>query len=160
VIPNVEPSTYPDTTQPDTLPDSYPKGGVKSVKKSAKKKCKGNIDINYKGKRAARWVSRCARNKPKPCADQNPIVLSEDSDSEIERFLTEEYPYSYGLCSGKPYDYVTNLPPCLKDNPDFPGIKLSSEPTGQMENSPPVNTITANTQSIQPQCNECQVMAR
>jgi hypothetical protein len=58
--PCVEPSTYPDTTQPDTLPDSYPKGGVKSVKKYAKKKCKGNIDINYKGKRAAHWVSRCA----------------------------------------------------------------------------------------------------
>jgi hypothetical protein len=59
-ISNVEPSTYPDTTQPDTLPDSYPKGGVKSVKKSTKKKCKGNVDINYKSKRAARWVSRCA----------------------------------------------------------------------------------------------------
>jgi hypothetical protein len=25
-----------------------------------------------------------------------------------------------------------------------------------MENSPPVNIITANTQSIQPQCNECR----
>lgn len=155
-ISNVEPSTYPDTTQPDTLPDLYPKGGVKSVRKSAKKKCKGNVDINYKSKKSAHWVSRCARNKPKPCADQTAIVLSKDSDSEIERFLTEEYPYSYGLCSGKPYDYVTNLPPCLKDNPDFPGIKLSSEPTGQMENSPTVNTITTNTQSIQPQCNECQ----
>ena len=83
-------------------------------------------------------------------------MVSEDSDSEIERFLTEEYPYSYGLCSGKPYDYVTNLPPCLKDNPDFPGIKLNSEPIGRMETSPPVNTVTANTQSIQPQCNECQ----
>jgi hypothetical protein len=60
LLPCVEPSTYLDTTQPDTLPDSYPKGGVKSVKKFAKKKCKGNIDINYKGKRATRWVSRCA----------------------------------------------------------------------------------------------------
>jgi hypothetical protein len=154
--PCVEPLNYPNTTQPDTLPDSYPKGGGNSVKKSAKKKCKGNIDINYKGKRVVHWVSRCARNKPKPCADQKMIVLSEDSDSEIERFLTEEYPYSYGLCSGKPYDYVTNLQPCLEGNPDFHGIKLNSEPTSQMENSPLVNTITANTQSIQLQCNECQ----
>jgi hypothetical protein len=156
LISNVEPSTYPDTTQPDILPYLYPKGGVKSVKKSAKKKCKGNVDINYKSKIVARWVSQCAPNKPKPCADQNTIVLSKDSDSEIQRFLTKEYSYSYGLCSGKPYDYVTNLPQCLKDNPNFPGIKLNSEPTGQMENSPPINTITANTQSIQPQCNECQ----
>jgi hypothetical protein len=83
-------------------------------------------------------------------------VLSEDSDSEIEQFLTEEYPYSYEIFSVKPYDCVTNLPPCLKDNLDFLGIKLNSKPTSQLENSPPVNTITANTQSIQPQCNECQ----
>jgi hypothetical protein len=59
-ISNVEPSTYPDNTQPNTLPDLYPRGGVKSVKKSTKKKCKGNIDINYKGKRVVHWVSRCA----------------------------------------------------------------------------------------------------
>jgi hypothetical protein len=33
------------------------------------------------------------------------IELSEDSDLEIERFLAEEYPLSYGLCPDKPYDY-------------------------------------------------------
>jgi hypothetical protein len=151
LLPSMEPSTYTGTTQTDALPDSYPKYGGKPVKKSAKKKCKGNSDINYKGKRVMRWVSRCAQNKPKENADQNPIELSEDSDLEIERFLTEEYPYSYGLCSVKPYDYVTNLPPCLKDNPDFPRIKLDREPTSQVKNSPP-----SNTHSIQPQCNECQ----
>jgi hypothetical protein len=151
LFPSVEPSTYPNTTQPDTLPDSCPKDGGKPVKKSAKKKGKGNSDINYKGKKAARWVSRCARNKPKENTDQKPILLSEDSDSEIERFLTEEYPYSHGLCSVKPYDYVTNLPPCLRDNPNFPGIKLDREPTGQIRSSSPVNT-----QPVQPQCNECQ----
>jgi hypothetical protein len=140
LLPSVEPLTYPDTTQTDTLPDSYPKDGGRPIKKSAKKKCKGNSDINYKGKRVARWISRCARNKPKENADRNPIELSEDSDSKIERFLTEEYPYSYGLCSVEPYDYVTNLPPCLKDNPNFPGIKLDREPTSQMKSSPPINT--------------------
>jgi hypothetical protein len=57
---NLEPSTYPDTTQPDTLPDLYPNEGVKTVKKFIRKKCKGKFDINYKSKRAARWVSRCA----------------------------------------------------------------------------------------------------
>jgi hypothetical protein len=51
---------------------------------------------------------------------------------------------------------LLTLPPCLKDNPDFPGIKLSNEPTGQMDDSPPVNTISADTQSIQPHCNECR----
>jgi hypothetical protein len=134
----------------------YSKGCVNTVKKSTRKKCKGSADVNYKNKKVARWVSRCARNKPKPCADQNAIVVSEDSDLEIERFLAEEYPYSYGLCPDRPYDYVTNLPPCLKDNHDFPGIKLSNEPTGPMEDSPPFNTISADTQSIQPHCNECR----
>jgi hypothetical protein len=70
--------------------------------------------------------------------------------------LAEEYPYSYGLCPDRPYNYVTNLPLCLKDNPDFPGIKLSNEPTGPMDDSPPVNTISADTQSILPHCNECR----
>ena len=83
-------------------------------------------------------------------------MVSEDSDSEIERFLAEEYPYSYGLCPDRPYDYVTNLPPCLKDNPDFPGIKLCDEPTCQMDDSPVVNNISTNTQSVQPHCNECR----
>jgi hypothetical protein len=56
-ISNLEPSTYPDSTQPYTLLDSYPKGCVKTVKKSTRKKCKGSVDVNYKSKRAARWVS-------------------------------------------------------------------------------------------------------
>jgi hypothetical protein len=59
-ISNLEPSTYPDSTQPDTLPDLYPKGCVNTVKKSTRKKCKGSADVNYKNKKAARWVSRCA----------------------------------------------------------------------------------------------------
>jgi hypothetical protein len=101
-------------------------------------------------RRLARWVSRCARNKPKQNTDQKPIVLSEDSDSEIERFLTEEYPYSHGLCSVEPYDYISNLPPCLKDDPNFPGIKFDSGTPGNLKDSSPVMT-----RPDQPQCNEC-----
>jgi hypothetical protein len=145
LLPSVEPLTYPSTTQPDTLPDSCPKDGGKPVKKSANKKGKSNSDINYKGKKVVLWVSRCARNKPKENKDQKPILLSEDFDSEIEKFLTEEYPYSHRLCSVKPYDYVTNLPPCLRDDPNFPRIKLDREPTGQIRSSSPMNT-----QPVQP----------
>jgi hypothetical protein len=76
-------------------------------------------------------------------------VVSEDSDSKIERFLAEEYPYLYGICPDKPYNYVTNQPPCLKDNPLFPGIKISDEPIGQMDDSPTINTISVDTHSIQ-----------
>jgi hypothetical protein len=94
LLPSVEPFTYPNTTQPNNLPYSCPKDSGKpvTVKKSARKKGKGNSDINYKGKKTTRWVSRCARNKPKENTDQKTIMLSEDSNSKIERFLTEEYP--------------------------------------------------------------------
>jgi hypothetical protein len=90
LFPYVEPSTYTNATQPDTLTDSCPKDGGKPVKRSAKKKGKSNSDINCKGKKATCWVSWCAHNKPKENTDQKPILLSEDFDSKIERFLTEE----------------------------------------------------------------------
>jgi hypothetical protein len=96
--PNIEPSTYPDATQLDNQPDSHPKSCTKTVKKPTGKKLKGIVDVNYKNKRAGRLISRCARNKSKPCADtKNTIEVSEDSDSEIERFLAEEIHLSYGL---------------------------------------------------------------
>jgi hypothetical protein len=156
-VSNLEPSTYPDATQPDTQPNSHPKSCTKIVKKPTGKKLKGNVDVNYKNKRPGRLISRCARNKSKPCVDTNNMIeLSEDSDLKIERFLAEEYPLSYGLCPDRPFDYVSNLPPCLKDNPLFLGIQLRDKPTCQMDDSPNVNAISANAQSLQPQCNECR----
>jgi hypothetical protein len=100
LLSSAKPSTYPNTTQPENLHDSCPKNGGKLVKKSAKKKGKGNSDINYKGKKAAHWISRCARNKPKENTDQKPILLSEDYDSEIEGFYWQPnhiFPLSYKL---------------------------------------------------------------
>jgi hypothetical protein len=75
---------------------------------------------------------RMARNKPKPSVESNPIILSEESDSDIERFLASEYPYSQGLCPEPSYDFVSNLPPCLKDDPNYPGIKLPRETLGHL----------------------------
>jgi hypothetical protein len=150
LLPTIEPSTYPNADLSDTLPDPCLKDNAKHIKRPTRKKGKGTTDVNRKGKKAARWVSRCARNKPKQNTDQKPIVLSEDSDFEIERFLTEEYAYSHGLCFSKPYDYISNLPPCLKDDPNFPGIKFDNGTPGNLKDSPPVMT-----QPDQPQCNEC-----
>jgi hypothetical protein len=94
---------------------------------------------------------------PNPVQTQKKTIeVSEDSDSKIERFLAEEYPLSYGLCLDRPYDYVSNLPPCLKDNLDFPGIQLRDKPTFRVDDSPTINAISANAQSLQPQCNECR----
>ena len=93
-----------------------------------------------------------ARTKPKPSVEQNPTVLSEDSDSDIERFLVSEYPYSQGLCSEPPYDFVSNLAPCLKNNPSYPGIKLPNGTLGDL-NKP--STVVSKPE--QTSCNQCNV---
>jgi hypothetical protein len=84
-------------------------------------------------KRNVRMISRMERNKSKPPAKTEPVMISEDSDSSIERFLAEE-----GFCGEQThYNFVDNLPPCLRDNPDYPGIKPSLEAHGE-SSKPPV----------------------
>jgi hypothetical protein len=89
-----------------------------------------------------------ARNRPKPPANSEPIVVSEDSDSEIERFLANEYPYSEGLCDKPAYGFVKNLPPCLQDDPKFPGIELPHGTLGESSKPP-------SAQSVVPPCDQC-----
>jgi hypothetical protein len=116
------------------------------------KNVKGNPTINSKGKKNARLISRLARNKPKQNINQKPIVLSEDSDSDIDHFLAEEYPYSHVLCSKKPYVYVSNLPPCLKNNPNYLRIKLHDETLGDLnKTSPAISNLE------QTSCTQCNV---
>jgi hypothetical protein len=148
LLPCPKPSVSPDIDLPDIITDK-----VEAVKKPVSKKVKGNLTVNRKCKKNARLISRHARNKPKPNADQNPIVLSEDSDSDIERFLASEYPYSHGLCSEPPYDFVSNLPPCLKNNPSYPGIKLQSETLGDMKQ--PLTIVSKPEKTSCVQCNVC-----
>jgi hypothetical protein len=92
-----------------------------------------------------------ARNKPKPPVELNTIVLSEDSDSEVEHFLASEYPYSQGLCAEPSYEFVSNLPPCLQNDPNYPCIKLPCETLSQFPKSPP--TLSESTVSPCDQCN-------
>jgi hypothetical protein len=110
LLPPAKPSVCPDIDLPDIITNPYTEDKTEAVKKPVSKKVKGNPTVNSKGNKNSRLISRLARNKPKQNVDQKPIVLREDSDSDIERFLAEEYPYSHGLCSTKPYDYVSNLP--------------------------------------------------
>jgi hypothetical protein len=118
------------------------------VNEPATKKPKAKTGANSKGKKNARLISRMARNKPKPPAKLEPIVVSEDSDSEIEHFLADEYPYSEGLCNKPPHDFVKNLPPCLRDDPNFLGIKL---PQGALGESSKPSTA----QPAAPPCDQC-----
>jgi hypothetical protein len=77
-------------------------------------------------------------------------VLSEDSDSEVERFLASEYPYSQGLCAEPSYDFVSNLPPCLQDDPNYPGIRLPCEAPGHLSKPSP-----ALSKPIVSPCDQC-----
>jgi hypothetical protein len=127
LLPSPKPSVDPNIDLPNVITDK-----AEAVKRLVSKKVKGNPTVDGKGKKNARLISRLARNKPKPSIHQKPIVLSEDSDSDIECFLASEYPYSQGLCSEPPYDFVSNLPPCLKNNPSYPGIKLPNKTFGNL----------------------------
>jgi hypothetical protein len=121
-----------------------------AIKKPMRKNPKANPTANAKGKKNARLISRMARNKPKPSAESNPIILSEDSDSDVEHFLASEYPYSQGLCPEPPYDFMTNLPPCLRNDPSYPGIKLPRETLNNV--SKPSPSLSKPTQSSCDQC--------
>jgi hypothetical protein len=90
-----------------------------------------------RNKRNARMISRMERSKPKPPAKIEPVMINEDSDSSIKRFLAEE-----GFCDEEtPCDFVDNLPPCLKGNPDYPGIKPPFETHGELSNPPPAQKV-------------------
>jgi hypothetical protein len=58
------------------------------------------------------------------------IEVHESSDSEIERFLAEEDPNYLKPDLSQAYNFIDNLPPCLKHNQGFPGIKFNKKPTG------------------------------
>jgi hypothetical protein len=147
LLPSPKPSVDPDIDLPDVITEKD-----EAIKNPVSKKIKGNPTVDGKGKKNARLISRLARNNPKPSAEQKPIVLSEDLDSDIERFLASEYPYSQGLCSKPPYDFVSNLPPCLRNNPSYPGIKLPNETLGNVTKPSP-----AFSKPGQSSCDQCDV---
>jgi hypothetical protein len=140
----------PLPNSPINLPHSVTK--VVETVKPVGKKPKAKPTVNAKGKKNARLISWMARNKPKPPVDPNPIMLSEVSNSEVERFLAIEYPYSQGLCAEPSYDFVSNLPPCLQNDPNYPGIKLPYEaPSHSSKPSPSLS------QSTMPPCDQCSL---
>jgi hypothetical protein len=116
---------------PKPLPDPPTSLPVAMIAKPTVNRPKAKAGVNAKGKKNSRLISRMARNRSKTSANADPIVVSESSDSEIERFLADEYPYSEGLCDKPACDFVNNLPPCLRDNPKFPGIKLTQGTLGE-----------------------------
>ena len=89
LLPPPKPSADPKVDLPDAITEKF-----ETIKRPASKNPKANPTANAKGKNNARLISRMARNKPKPSVESKTIILSEDSESDVERFLASEYPYS------------------------------------------------------------------
>jgi hypothetical protein len=140
------PKPLPDS--PIDLPHSVTKD-AETVKPMTKRP-KAKPTVNATGKNNARLISHMARNKPKPPVSLDPIMLSEDSDSEVKHFLASEYPYSEGLWAKPSYDFMSNLPPCLQNDPDYPGIKLPCKAPGH--SSKPSSTLP---ETAMPPCDQC-----
>jgi hypothetical protein len=77
----------PKLKSPTSLPKSVPK--QTEVVKTTTQKIRAKTGVDTRGKKNERLISRMARNKSKLPAKTEPIVVSEDSDSDIERFLSE-----------------------------------------------------------------------
>jgi hypothetical protein len=122
---------------PKPKPDSIMNSPMAVTKVAKPLTTEDRANTTARNKRNARMISRMERNKPKPPAKTEPVMISEDSDSSIERFLAEE-----GFCDEEtPCDFVDNLPPCLKGNPDYPGIKPPFETRGESSNPPPAQKV-------------------
>jgi hypothetical protein len=92
---------------------------------------KGEIDLGFKNKRAGRLISRKQRDKPNSHVSSiKTIEIHESSNSEIERFLAEEDPPYLKPGLDQAYNFIDNLPPCLKHNQGFPGIKFDKKSIG------------------------------
>jgi hypothetical protein len=143
--PNSEPLIDPKVIQQACQQITHPTEYVKNLKKPTGKKSKSSVDINFKNKRVGRLISRSLRNKTNSHANViSMIEVNERSDSEINKFLAEEDPLSFEPHPDRPYNFVDNLPPCLKDNPEFPGVKLCNKSTIRMEGSPVHNLVCSN----------------
>jgi hypothetical protein len=95
------------------------------VDKSHKQSKQKHTALGFRNKRVGRLISRSLRNRSKPhLSSIDPIEVNEVSDPEIENFLAEEDPDCHKSDPNQPYDFVNNLPPCLKDKGEFTGIRL------------------------------------
>jgi hypothetical protein len=137
-----KPMVSEDKTTPlpysDLLPAPEPDSPMAVTKDVKPITSKARAKNAVRSKKNARMISRMERNKSKPPVKTEPITIADDSDSSIERFLCQE-----GFCDDEtPYDFVDNLPPCLRDNPDYPGIKSPFETRGESSKPSPAQKVT------------------
>jgi hypothetical protein len=80
------------------------------------------------------------------------IEIHESSDLEIERFLAEEDPPSLKPGLDHAYNFIDNLPPCLKHSQGFPSIKFDKKPIGNSGDVPAHNRGYSQTVVTDSQC--------
>jgi hypothetical protein len=135
----------PMPEQPDVEPTAFefhdheqyacPDTSAKNANRPSRKLSKNDSDVGFKNKRAGRLISRSLRNKSKSHMSSIKVIeVHESSDSEIEKFLAKEDPSYLKPDLSQAYDFVDNLPPCLKHSKGFPGIKLGKIPTDNSGN--------------------------
>jgi hypothetical protein len=83
------------------------------------------------------------------------IEIHESLDSEIDRFIVEEDPLSFQTDLDQSYNFVDNLPPCLKHNEGFPGIKLGNKSKVHVGYVPIHNRGYSQGTVAQSQCEAC-----
>jgi hypothetical protein len=81
--------------------------------------------LGFRNKRVGQLFLRSLRNRCKPHLISIDLIdINEDSGPKIEKFLAEEDPYCHKSDPNQPYDFVNNIPLCLKDKSEFVGIIL------------------------------------
>jgi hypothetical protein len=97
---------------------------------TSRKMSKNDLDIGFKNKMVGRLISRILRNKSKSHMRLiKAIEVHERFDSEIKKFLAKEDPSYLKPDLSQTYDFLDNLPPCVKHREGFPWIKLGKYPT-------------------------------
>jgi hypothetical protein len=71
-------------------PDSIVNSPMAMTKLAKPITTKARAKNDVRNKKNARMISRMERNKSKPPVKTGPVMISEDSDSSIKRFLAEE----------------------------------------------------------------------
>jgi hypothetical protein len=132
------------------------------VKNFRKGKKPQSTDLSFKNKNVGRLISRKLRNRKSNHLSSIDLIEIDDRCSyrEIDDFLAREDPKNQ--CSRREvithdeqYDFVTNLPPCLKGKEGFLGIGHNLEQTTGKNEAPLVDCDPRRSTITPVHCDSC-----
>jgi hypothetical protein len=133
-----------------------------TVKKNHKKKKQGNSDLSFVNKRPGKLISRSLRNRQQDHLSSISVIEVDDhlTDDEINEFLAREDVDNQCLrnetCSEAiQYDFVSELPPFLKNQEGFTGISHDLKQATEKTKAP-ITEYTQPLPAITPvHCDNC-----